>query len=81
MSNRDYGLFILAVGVVAIFAAGIWFGFREPIMQDLPAAIVNAPPTGAGGNAPPTGAGEAFHYYPSQYQNQATEPSAHIEAY
>ena len=72
MSNRDYGLFILSVGVVAIFAAGIWFGFREPIMQDLPAAIVNAPPTGAG---------EAFHYYPSQYQNQATEPSAHIEAY
>ena len=83
MSNRDYGFVILLV--VALLAGGTlfasWFASREPIMQDLPASIVNAPPTGAGGNALPTGAGEAFHYYPGQYVNQATEASEHIQAY
>ena len=72
MSNHDFRFFILAVAVVAILAAAMWFGFREPIIPELPASIVNAPPTGAG---------ETFHYYPGQYVNQATEPSEHIQAY
>ena len=81
MSKSDYGLFIvIPVTVVVFFGAAMWFS-REPVMQELPAAILHAPPTGAGGNAQPTSAGEAFHYYPGQYQNRATEPSAHIEAF
>jgi hypothetical protein len=72
MSNRDYGLFILLLVVVALLAGATWFGSREPILQELPASIVNAPPTGAG---------EAFHYYPAQYTNQATEAGEHIQAY
>ena len=78
MTKRGFGIYILLA--VAIFAVALWFT-RTPVMQELPAAIVNAPPTGAGGNAPPTGAGEAFNYYPAQYSNQATEPSEHIQAY
>jgi hypothetical protein len=70
MSNRDYGFVILLV--VALLAAATWFASREPIMQELPASIANAPPPGAG---------EAFHYYPGQYVNQATEASEHIQAY
>ena len=72
MSNHDFRFFILAVAAIFAAAAAMWFGFREPIIQDLPASIVNAPPTGAG---------ETFHYYPGQYVNQATEPSEHIQAY
>ena len=81
MSNRDYGFMLFNLLVVALLVAATWFVSREPILQELPASIVNAPPTGAGGNAPPPGVGETFHYYPAQYSNQATEPSEHIQAY
>ena len=91
MSNRDYvfqgkhtgstvipwlreyrrtSLFILLAA--ALLAAATWIPSRAPIMQELPASIANA-------EAP--GAGEAFHYYPGQYVNQASEASEHIQAF
>ena len=72
MSDHGYRFFLLLVAVVGILAAAIWFGFREPIIPELPASIVNAPPTSAG---------ETFYYYPGQYVNQAKDPSEHIQAY
>jgi len=96
MSKRDYGFTVIqgkqagstavpwlrehrstALSILlaaALFAAATWIPIpsREQIMPELPASIVNA-------EAP--GAGEAFHYYPGQYVNQATEASEHVQAF
>ena len=68
--HRSAMLFILLVA--ALLAAATWVPSREPIMPELPASVVNA-------EAP--GAGEAFHYYPGRYVNQAREASEHIQAF
>ena len=94
MSNRDHGFTVihgkntgvtavpwlrehrsatlLILLAVALLAAATWIPSGAPIMQELPASIANA-------EAP--SAGEAFHYYPGQYENQATQASEHIQAF